>query len=111
MHISVEEKNNMSVITIEDKEVDAANSAELKEELHNAIRPGTNVLLDLSKLEFLDSSGLGVLLSCMRYLTSHNGTFQICSVTKPVQAILELVRFHRVVDTYNNRNEAFRAFE
>jgi len=111
MSISVENKNDITLITIENQEIDASNTGQLKDELHQSLAPGMHVLLDLSKLQFIDSSGLGVLLSCMRYLTSNNGDLKICCVTKSVQAILELVRFHRVVDIFNTREEAEKAFE
>jgi anti-sigma B factor antagonist len=73
--------------------------------------PGVKLLFDLEKLKFVDSSGLGALLSCLRQVTAVKGELKLCGMAKPVHALFELVRMHRVFDILITRDEALRSFE
>ena len=91
-------------------QIDAANAPRVKEELLNRIPPDTKVIVDLSYVTFIDSSGLGALLSALRKSTAQRGDLKLAGVQQPVRAILELVRFHRVMDIFNTREEALRSY-
>ena len=69
------------------------------------------VILDIGALQFVDSSGLGAVLSCLRKLTSKEGDLKLCNMTKQVRLLFQLVRMHRIIDVYNNRDEALASFE
>ena len=69
-----------------------------------------NVVLDLTRLRFIDSSGLGAFLSCLRKLNQKQGDLKLCGVSKQVRAVLELVRMHRILDICGTRQEAARAY-
>jgi anti-sigma B factor antagonist len=70
----------------------------------------TNVVLDMGELSFVDSSGLGAILSFTRQLASKGGELKLCNLQKPVRALVQLVRLHRVLDILNTRDEAVAAF-
>ena len=73
------------------------------------IAPGTKLIFDLSSLKFVDSSGLGALLSCLRQLNSSGGVLKLYAMVKPVRALFELVRMHRVFEIFNTQEEAIRS--
>jgi anti-sigma B factor antagonist len=64
------------------------------------------VLLDLSDVDFIDSSGLGSLLSCLRTMNAKEGDLRLFGMRKPVQAMFELVRMHRLFAIYDTEDEA-----
>jgi len=70
----------------------------------------TRVAMDFQRLQFVDSSGLGVLLSCLRDLHGRGGDLRLFGMTRPVRSLFELVRMHRVFEIYNTREEAVRSF-
>lgn len=110
MTVTLENITGVNVATVNLEEIDAANAEVFKKDLCKILVPVKNTVLDLHKVTFMDSSGLGALLSCIRYLAAHESSLKMCRVTDPVQAILELVRFHRIVDIYPSREEALQAF-
>jgi anti-anti-sigma factor len=57
-----------------------------------------DIWADLSQVTFLDSSGVGALLSLYKLLPSSNPGFKLCRVQPPVQAMIELLRLHRIFD-------------
>jgi anti-sigma B factor antagonist len=51
------------------------------------------------------------LLSCLRQLNGVGGDLKLCGTSKPVRALFELVRMHRVFELCNTSEDAVRAFE
>ncbi len=81
------------------QELVAANAAQVRDEIRAALPATTMCLdLDLSALTFLDSSGLGTLISLHKTLRSRNGTVRLIKPAPNVQQILELTRLHRIFE-------------
>ncbi|UCF35412.1 MAG: STAS domain-containing protein [Acidobacteriota bacterium] len=100
----------VSVFEMPGPVLDASNSGEVKKLIAAALEESSNLVLDMSALNFVDSSGLGVILGSLRKANQAGGDIKLCSVTKPVRALMELVRMHRVVEIHNDREEAVRSF-
>ena len=88
-----------------------ATSAEFKRDIAPVLQANTKVVLDLSRLRFVDSSGLGAMLSCLRQLSAKHGDLKLCGMSKQVRAVFELVRMHRIFDISGTKEEAVHAFE
>lgn len=101
----------VAVFTPADDYLDITNLKQWKREINRLVRPGARVVLDLSKVRYVDSAACGALLSAYRGLLDVGGELRLCSVARPVRALFELVRLHRVFDVYNTREEAVRSFE
>ena len=86
--------------------LDASNAKEFKAKVAALMTPGTKLIFELSSLKFVDSSGLGALLSCLRQLNASGGALKLCAMVKPVRALFELVRMHRVFEIFNTQEEA-----
>jgi anti-sigma B factor antagonist len=102
---------HVNVISVEVNALDASNSKDFKQKMSVFINPGAQVLLNLTKVKFVDSSGLGSILSCLRQLEAMNGEFRLCCMTKSVRSIFELVRMHRVFQIHLTEEEALRSFD
>lgn len=109
MKVSYQESAGVNILTINLEEIDASNADDLRKEIEAVMDPSIDTVFDLEKVDFLDSSGLGVIISCIRRLAAHDAVLKLCNVNSSVRAILELVRFHRVVDIYETCNEAMRS--
>jgi anti-sigma B factor antagonist len=110
MNITAESSGNIVVVSVHAKALDAASADEFRRLLGPVLESHDKAVLDLGEVSFVDSSGLGAVLSAMRQLAGRGGDLKICNVSKPVRVIFELVRFHRIVDILNTREEALRAF-
>jgi anti-sigma B factor antagonist len=91
--------------------LDASNTADFKRQMTTFVERKARVVVDLAQVEFVDSSGCGALISCLRQLRSVEGDLKLCSITRPVRSLFELVRLHRIVDIYNTCDEAVKAFQ
>ena len=111
MEIPVEKLDGVSVAVLPVDELDAGNAPEFKRGIAPALQANTKLVLDLSRLRFVDSSGLGAILSCLRQLSAKNGDLKLCGMSKQVRAAFELVRMHRIFDITGTKEEAVHAFE
>jgi anti-sigma B factor antagonist len=111
MEIPVDTVAGVAVAAVPVDELDASNSGEFKRDIAPVLQSHTKLVLDLSQLRFVDSSGLGAMLSCLRQLGAKGGDLKLCGMSKQVRALFELVRMHRIFDIYSTREEAARAFQ
>lgn len=106
----IEKEGDIAIVTLEVSVLDASNTKEFKAAMKPVLGENPNMILDLSGVTFMDSSGLGAMLSCLRQINSAGGDLKLCGLTPPVRALLELVRMHKIVDIKNDRTEALSAF-
>jgi len=110
MAIAVETVGDVSVAVVPMEELDASNSAEFKREVAPLLEATTKLVFDLSRLRFVDSSGLGAFISCLRKLNAKGGDVKLCGMSKQVRAVFELVRMHRIFDICGTKEDAVQAF-
>jgi anti-sigma B factor antagonist len=110
MDIAVENFGVVTIATLHRDELDAGNVQDFKRDIAAVLADNRNVILDLSHLRFVDSSGLGAMLSCLRQLNAAGGDLKLCGMSKAVRAVFELVRMHRIFDIYDTREQAVSAF-
>ena len=110
MEIAVDHIGDVAVAILPVEELDAGNAGEFKRDIAPVLEANTNLVVDLSRLRFVDSSGLGAFLSCLRQVNAKGGDLKLCGMSKPVRTVFELVRLHRIFDILSTREEAVRAF-
>jgi anti-anti-sigma factor len=69
------------------------------------------LILDLSRVRFVDSRGCGAILSCLRHVAGSGGDLKLCQVSPLVRSTLELIRFHRICEIRGTRAEAVQSFQ
>lgn len=104
------EGHDVLVIELREDNLDASNVREFRDVVQSLIQDRTRVVLDLAGVKFVDSSGLGALISCLRQLNSRKGDFRLCEMSRTVRALFELMRMHRVFNIHETRAEAVASF-
>jgi anti-sigma B factor antagonist len=81
------------------RELSAANASIFREQVRSAMSDSLkNIEIDLSQASFLDSCGLGALISLQKTANSRRGLVRLVNPGLPVQQILELTRVHRIFE-------------
>jgi anti-sigma B factor antagonist len=111
MKPAVETIGDVAVAVVAVEELDASNAAEFKRDMAPVLDASTKLVLDLSRVRFVDSSGLGAFISCLRKMNNKGGDLKLCGMSKQVRAVFELVRMHRVFDIFGTKEDAVRAFQ
>ena len=86
--------------------LDAGNVSVFKQLIQPYLDENQVVLVDMSTLAFVDSSGLGSLLSCLRTMNNKGGKLKLIGMTKPVYSLFELVRMNRIFSIYDTKQAA-----
>jgi anti-sigma B factor antagonist len=74
-------------------------SASFKERLKTLIDDGADrVVVDLGNVGFMDSQGLGALISCLKALKQGEGRIVLANLSAPVDSVLRVTRLRRVFD-------------
>ena len=111
MNLKTEEKDNVVIINVREERLDAHNSGELKVEMQRLFTEGKkNVLIDLQEVRFIDSSGLGALVSGFKNAISSQGNLKLSSLQPQVKSMFELTRLHRVFEIFPSPGEAVQTF-
>ena len=108
MKIHSETINDIVVVDLLTDSLDAGNTREFRNAITPLINTDVTLVLNLETIKFLDSSGCGSILSCLRQLNAKGGDLKVCCLQKPVRSIFELVRIHRILDIFETREEAIR---
>ena len=99
-------RTGTAVVSFTVDNLDAGNVKGFRTEIESIAAAHDALLLDMSRLSFVDSSGLGALLSCLRMMKNKKGQLLLFGMTKPVRALFELVRMNRIFSIYNSQEEA-----
>jgi anti-sigma B factor antagonist len=111
MDLAVEQVGDVAVVTLPVDELDASNAADLKRDAGPLLEMHAKLVFDLGRLRFVDSSGLGAFLSCLRRVNAKGGDLKLCGMSKHVRSVFELVRMHRIFEIHETRDAAVRAFQ
>lgn len=83
--------------------LDSTKAGQFRQDINNIVTAGADlVLVDLKDVTFVDSSGLGALVSALKTVRSAGGKLCICSINEQVRMLFELTSMDRVFDVFKN---------
>lgn len=111
MNINIDEQGTTVLIEVKEERLDAHNSSELKTQMLSLFDEGkNNLVIDLQDVRFVDSSGLGSLVSGFKNASARNGTLKLSGLQPQVKSMFELTRLHRVFEIFPGSEEALASF-
>jgi anti-sigma B factor antagonist len=111
--MQVEERHagDVRILSIADARVDARSAPALKESVAAVLSAGTRkIVLDLGRVEFVDSTGLGVIVSCLKQV-GRGGEFVIASCSQSVATLFRLTRMDKVFRVFASTDEAVHSLQ
>jgi anti-sigma B factor antagonist len=104
--IEVVREGNVPVVVPTVKRLDASVAPAFKQAVVKVVEGGERrILLDLSGVDFLDSSGLGAMVSILKALGTQ-GTLAVCGAKGAVLSLFKLTRMDKVFSLHADRAEA-----
>ncbi|MCC5633116.1 STAS domain-containing protein [Nostoc sphaeroides] len=86
--------------------IDGIRGNELRREISGNLANGADILLlDMKEVNFIDSSGLGALVSAMQMVRNANSKLFVCSISDQVRMLFELTKMDRVFQTFADQDE------
>jgi len=106
MELRDESRGGLLIIEVRSPRIDASRAPRFKEEIARRIEGGhARLVLDFSMVDFVDSIGLGALVSCLKRV-GRNGSLCIVGVKGAVSRLFSLTRMDRVFALYPSLDDA-----
>ncbi len=107
MNLTHKKLNGYQVLILQEERIDAHNSGELKQIFLDMIEQGeVNIIVHMEGVRFIDSSGLGALLSGYKNTEAKAGKLVLSGLQPQVSSMFELTRLNRVFEIYTDPDEA-----
>ncbi len=111
MKIKEDMKGDVLVIALSGKVIGGPELVQVKEAFQRAVDQGKNkVLLDLGKVSWMDSSGLGVIVSGHTTLSRADGALKILNATKKIHELFIITKLITIFETYTDEQKALDSF-
>jgi anti-sigma B factor antagonist len=111
MQISERQSGTVTVLDLSGKITLGEDSTLLKDKLHSLLHQGKkSVLLNLGDVPYVDSAGLGALVSAYTTITREGGSLKLVHITKKLQDLLSITKLLTVFETFESEDEAVRSY-
>jgi anti-sigma B factor antagonist len=108
MQLLSEQRGDLMVVRAMDSRIDAAVAIQFKEHMRELVKTApTRVMLDLSSVAFLDSSGLGAVVAVMKLLAPDR-RLELSGLTPSVEKVFRLTRMDSVFTIHRTAPGALR---
>jgi anti-sigma B factor antagonist len=110
MSLGIREHNDICVISV-DGQLTIGNRQELKDRVIAELERGERkFLIDFDKTDYIDSSGIGVLISLSRRIRTVDGELRLANLNSDLQTLFELTKLDTHFKISTSRDEALSAF-
>ena len=102
----------VSVLDISGKIVLGEGDMQIKDRIKDLLADGQRtILLNLGDVSYIDSAGLGALISGYTTVKREGGQLKLVNLTKRIRDLLAITKLITVFDTYENENEAIDSYK
>jgi anti-sigma B factor antagonist len=103
--------DNVQIISLQGKITIGSGDTQLREVISAAVNSGTNnILLDLSGVTTIDSSGIGELVGSYTTVTNRGGKLKLLHLPAKLNELLHVTQLITVFEVYDNESEAVASF-
>jgi anti-anti-sigma factor len=112
MKANVRQRDGVTILDLKGKITIGSGDLELRNAVHDAVNGGAkNILVNLSEVTTIDSSGVGELVSSYTTVTNRGARLRLVSLPAKVQDVLTVTQLITVFDVYDTEDEAVRSFQ
>ena len=110
MQMQTNQTGDVTVMIINDR-LEADTVEEFRTTMNGLVDQGvTKVVINFADISFVDSSGLGGLVSAVRKFRQKDGDIKLACINDNVRPLVEIVRLHRIFDIFDAEDEAVKSF-
>ena len=111
MKFSARKIGDVVVLDVEGKILLGEGDVEIKRAIDDFLKKGNkNILLNLAKVPYIDSAGLGEIIRCFTALRRNGGSFKLLSPNARVIDLLSITNLLNVFDWYDDESTALKSF-
>src|SRR5687767_14815312 len=112
MQIAERESGSVTILDLSGKITLGEDGTLLKDKLQSLLHQGKKkLLLNLAQVSYVDSAGLGALVSGYTTVTREGGSLKLANVTKKLQDLLSITKLLTVFETFDSESEALKSYK
>ncbi|MBI4482844.1 MAG: STAS domain-containing protein [Acidobacteria bacterium] len=112
MNIKMRHVNSITVLDLDGKITLGESTAALRNAVRSLLKDGKkNILLNLGDVSFIDSAGVGELVSSYSSASSQGGRLKLLQLTKKVREVLSITKLLTVFETFDDETKAIASFK
>ena len=105
MELNFNFDNPVTIVTVSGN-LDASNAETLKTQFQEHISRSKNYIFDLEGMDYVDSTGLGALVACLKYTVEREGSVKIANLQKKPKMLFEITRGYKIFDIFDTLDAA-----
>lgn len=110
MDLRFEKIDGIGIVRLQGR-LDASNVSMLKKEFGKNLDKASKFIFDMEELESIDSTGLGGIVSCLKYAIDSGGVIKIASPSAKVRMVFDITRAVKVLEIYEDFDLALASFD
>ncbi|MBI1806614.1 MAG: STAS domain-containing protein [Ignavibacteria bacterium] len=111
MKLSTKESNGITILSLEGSVLGGPDATALNDVLHKLVeKKKKHVLLDLSGVQTMNSSGLSMLIGALTTMRNAGGDLKIAAASKKIESLLVITRLTTVFELYPSVKKAIESF-
>ncbi len=112
MKATIRQVDSVTVVDISGRITLGEGCAQLRELIRDQLSKGNKrVLINLADVTYIDSSGIGELVSAYTAVSNQGGQLKLLNLTKKVHDLLQITKLYTVFDVHNDEAKAIGSFE
>ena len=112
MKATVRQVDSVTVVDVSGRITLGEGCSQLRELIRDQVSKGNKkVLLNLADVTYIDSSGIGELVSAYTAVSNQGGQLKLLSLTKKVHDLLQITKLYTVFDVHDDEAKAISSFE
>lgn len=111
VNLNIRQVGDVTVVDVAGRITLGEGSSALRETLKEIVGKGQkNILLNLGEVSYIDSSGIGELVSGFTTVTNAGGKLKLLNLNKRVKDLLQITKLYTVFDVHEDEAHAVRSF-
>ncbi len=107
---TIRQDSGVTIVELQGKITIGSGDEQLRDIVHGLLDAGNKkILLNCSKVTFIDSTGIGELVATYTKAKNRQGTLALLNLTARIQELMEITQLMTVFDVYDNEAEAIKA--
>lgn len=112
MKLSVRKTDTVAILDVSGKLMGGPDADVFKETIRNLLDEGfKNVVVNMSQVPFINSTGLGILISAYTTLRKEDGVLKLANVTERIDSLLMITKLGTIFETYSSEDKAVESFK
>jgi anti-sigma B factor antagonist len=111
MPVKTEMKDGLMICRVEG-DINLNTAAGIKKEFAGFLeQKPSRVIINFSKVAYIDSSGLGMLVEILKRVKGYGGSLKLTDLSAKIKSMFEIIQFNKIFDIMDNEEGAIAAFK